>query len=145
MCNSTQSAQVWLIPTLKADLKRKLLNCSSQALKLIGGDDFGLFSFEDLHTMFGRATPCKWSSYTNSIQLYSIMLNERPESLWTALQDTFILNERTNIFSFVRNNRTRVGANSFKNRLSLIAEQLYFNDFNLSKDSFKVKCKNIFL
>ena len=137
------ACQIWLIPTIKQKLIRKLLNCSSQALKLIVGDDYSLFSFDELHLMFARAKPTQWSDYVVANQIHSIITNEKPESIWIDLQESLTLNNRTDCFNFEKTNSLRVGLNKFTNRLSQIAQKFKFKDFALSKESFKVKCKRL--
>ena len=139
------ACQVWLLPNISSYLKRKLLNISSQALKLIGGEDFSLFSFNELHIMYNRATPTQWSNYVNSNQLYSILNNCKPESLWIELQERISINNRTNHFFIEKNNNTRYGKNCFLNRLHNVESNVSFNEFNLSKSTFKVHCKKLLL
>ena len=138
------ASQVWLIPSLNADIKKRLYSCSGHALKLVAGDDYSLFSFKELHCMFNRATPYQWSNYSNACTLYSIINYQKPLTIWSQLQDNFTINNRTDSFIFNKCNSTKVGLNCFKNRLSSISNQLYFGDFNMKKESFKIKCKRLF-
>ena len=107
------ACQVWLLPNISTYLKRKLLNVTSQALKLIGGDDFALFSFNELHILYNRATPNQWINYVNANQLYSIINNCKPESLWIELQEKISINNRTSNFYIEKTNNTRYGKNCF--------------------------------
>ena len=138
------ASQVWLIPSLNKRLKSKLLSISSHALKLIVGNDYSLFSFLELHTMFARATPSQWANYSMANQLFTIINSKKPENLWIKLQINLNLNERTDNFLFTKSNVKKVGLNAFSNRLSC-TQNLKFNDFNLSKESFKIKIKKSFI
>ena len=139
------ACQVWLIPSLNQKLKNRLFSCSSQALRLITGDDYKLFSFDELHCMFNRAKPQQWSNYMMASQLHSIVNNEKPFQTWLNLQTQISINNRTGNFIFNRTNKLRVGLNQLHNRLNHIAEFLVFNDFNLSRESFKIKIKRTFV
>ena len=139
------ACQIWLIPSLSAILKRKLFSCSSRALRMIAGDDYDLFSFSELHCLFNRASPLEWSNYSNACTLYSVIQTKKPEMMWLKLQENFQINNRTDFFTFKKTNRTKIGLNSFINRIDFLTRQLCFNDFNLSKSTFKIKCKELFL
>ena len=139
------ASQVWLISNLNSKLKRKLFSLSGNALKILAGDDFGLFSFEELHILFNRASPLKWSNYTHANQLFSIINNNVPHNIWLSLQDHITINNRTDFFNVESTNTKRVGYNSFQNRIGVISHSLKFSDFNLSKEAFKLKTKNLFL
>ena len=57
----------------------------------------------------------------------------------------FAVNERTGNFSFIKTNTKKVGLNILSNRLACISENLKIDDFNLIPETFKVKCKRIFI
>ena len=50
------NSEVWLLPTLKASVKQKLLSVSSEGLRLCSRMDWTM-SFETLHAINKRATP----------------------------------------------------------------------------------------
>ena len=137
--------QIWQIPSLNSTYKQKLLNISSKALQLVGGNDFGLFSFTELHLLFSRAAPQNWHNYSVANLLYKIINDHKPESLCVKLQFLISVNNRTDKITIVKNNSRKVGLNCLHNRLSKITDHLKFSDFNRSKDNFKLHCKNIFL
>ena len=139
------ASQVWLTFNLKQNIKTKLFSTSAKALKLVAGDDFNLFSFNELHILFSRATPLKYSMYTHAMQLYSILNEKTPNFLWLKLQMNFQINNRTDKFQFIENNTKRIGKNCFINRINDVCQHLKFSDFNLSKNSFKILCKKKFL
>ena len=51
------NAEIWLIPSLHSNLKRHLMSCSAQALKLLGNRSDLRISNEQRHKMNGRGTP----------------------------------------------------------------------------------------
>ena len=139
------ACQVWLIPTIKPEYKQKLLSLSSKALRLVSLNDYDLFSFEELHILFSRATPIKWSNYMCANQMYSIVNNHVPELICHNIQLNIQINNRTDGFVVAKTNVRKIGVNCFSNRLTQIEMNLKFSDFGMSKNSFKVKCKQIFL
>ena len=132
-------------PILKQNLKSKLLSISSKALRLVAGDDFSLFSFKELHCMFSRATPTQWADYSNAVQLYNVINSKKPKILYQNLQNNFFHNKRTDRFGFNPTNLHKIGLNKFQNRLKEITTHLSFKDLNLSKETFKLKCKREFI
>ena len=106
------ACQVWLTN----NLKNKFFSLSAKALQTIDGNDFDLFSFEELHVLFLRSTPIQFSNYMHANQLYSIINNKVPYNMWLKSQ----LNQS-------------------------ICQCLCFPDFNISKNAFKILCKRTFL
>ena len=139
------ASQIWLIPSLSGWLRGKIYSLSGHALRLVADDEFAFFSFKELHNMFNRANPSNYVMYSNACLLYSIITNQKPDCTWTDLQEKFYVNNRTNRFNFTKTNHTRAGLNCFSNRLENVTKQLLFSDFNLNKNTFKLKAKNIFL
>ena len=84
---------VWLIPNLKNVYKQKLKSISARALRLVVGDDFSFFSYDELHCMFNRATPTQWSLYQHSLQLYKIYNFHVPEQICIELCDRISISE----------------------------------------------------
>ena len=111
---------------LSVTLINKLYNLSSQALRLVAGDDYSFFSFDDLHVMFNRATPEKWSNYIHANHLYNIINNQKPITMWTDLQPKLTVNNRTNHFTIERTNLTKFGLNNFTNRLRPVENEINF-------------------
>ena len=136
---------VWLTPTLNQNYVQKLKRTSAKALRIVVGDDFSFFSFDELHSMFNRATPVQWSFYQHSLQFYKSFNYHIPEQIWLELCDQISLSERTHYFRTFNNSKRRVGLNKFVNRLNFISQRINVNDLNLSLDTFKVKMKKEFI
>ena len=136
---------VWLTPNLKLMYVNKLLSISAKALRIVSGDDYLFFSYNELHLMFNRATPRQWSMYQHALQLYKIFNHHIPEQIWIELCDRVAISERTFFMNIPNTNKKRVGLNKFINRINPISRRLNTNDFNMSIDSFKVKMKREFI
>ena len=137
------SAEVWLIPTLGRNLKHKLLQISTQALRIAANDIFKIFSTEDLHVMFNRFKPDKWRMYTTLLSLYRITNNQIPESIWIEIQNSAMPATRANKTIFPSQNKLKVGVNSISNRFSYVSTLITNDDLNLSYNAFKVLSKTI--
>ena len=139
------ACQVWLLPSISSNLKRKLISTSSSALRLVAGTDFDFFSFEEIHILFNRATPEQWKKYQMANQLFNVINNQKPNTMWIKLQENFRINNRTDTFKFERTNLRKIGLNCFINRLFEIEKSFKFTDFNCAKSTFKLKCKKLFI
>jgi len=129
-------SQVWLLPNLKEKLFTKMFSHSGRILKIIDKDS----SFRALHKKYNRSTPKIFALYQTSLCLYNAhknVPNNYPQEL-----EIVMLNERRNKrFTFVRNNRFKVGLNLIKNRLRSITNVIDKNWIDMNVETFKLKCK----
>ena len=139
------AAEIWLIPSLKANLKKKLLSVSTQALRVAANDYLKVFNSNDLHIMFNRYTPVKWGHYCSLLSLYRIINHHIPEQIWIELQTTSLPLTRANKTLFPPKNRLKVGLNSMSNRLSFVSTLITNDQLNLSYNAFKILIKRILL
>ena len=140
------NSEVWQIPTLNQSLKNKLQAASARALKVCAKtNDMWMLSFKDLHEMAGRATPNRLAKYKMSLQLYKTVEHRCPTSEWVSITFNVINTSRQSNFAINSTNRLRVGYNSLSNRLSYLNGLIDLNWLNLSFDSYKMKCKKLFL
>ena len=140
------NSEVWQIPTLNQSLKNKLQAASARALKVCAKtNDMWMLSFKDLHEMAGRATPNRLAKYKMSLQLYKTVVHRCPTSEWVSITFNVINTSRQSNFAINSTNRLRVGYNSLSNRLSYLNGLIDLNWLNISFDSYKMKCKKLFL
>ena len=129
-------SQVWLLPNLKEKLFTKMFSHSGRILKIIDKDS----SFRMLHKKYNRSTPKIFALYQTSLNFYFAhknVPNNYPREL-----ETVVLNERRNErFTFVRNNRFKVGLNLLKNRLRSITNIVDKSWIDLNVESFKLRSK----
>ena len=126
-------------------IKKKLLNISTQALRIVANDHFKIFSGEDLHTMFKRFTPNQWRIYSNLQIIYRFINYKIPEEIWIELQLKALPLTRANKTIFPPTNKVKIGINSILNRLSFASTLITNDDLNLSYTSFKVQIKKTVL
>ena len=138
------NCEVWLIPSLKASLKQQLFSCSSEALKLCGRLDWTI-SFERLHSLHKRANPMSMMRYKHSLELYKLYNGSDDRQDWIDLNFQQNFNNRNNFINVFENSRLKVGKNLLVNRMTCINGMINHDWMNLSLDSYKVKCKALFL
>ena len=138
------NSEVWLLLTLKASIKQKLLSASSEALRLCSRMDWTT-SFEMLHTINKRATPMSIMKYKHSIELYRLYNSGEEREDWIDLNFQQNFNNRNEFINVIDTSTIRVGKNMLVNRLTILNGQIKHAWMNYSIDTYKVKCKNLFL
>ena len=127
-------------------MKQQLLSVSARAIKVCTrATDVHLISFEDLHEMVGRATPEKLMIYKLSLQLYRTYNQHIPTQDWVKLNYNGIFTSRQSKFITRKENKLKVGLNSVSNRFFYLNGKIELDWLNLSYNSYKIKCKNLFL
>ena len=132
------AAQVWLLPTLKQSLQKRLFSQSGNTLKLIENEP----TFTQLHKKYNRATPYIYSLYLSSLNLFDLNDKHMPLQDYDNLQ-VITMNDRRNVkFVFIRNNNYKVGLNRMSNRMRSITNTVCKSWILLSRDRFKKLCKD---
>ena len=131
------NAEIWMIPSLHANLKKHLLSCSAQALKILGNNSDLRISFEQLHRMNGRATPNQMMLYKHSLLLFKIFNDTHQTDDWMDLNWNQSFNNRST--------KVRNGKNILSNRLTILNNQIEYDWLNKSLNCFKLLCKSLFL
>ena len=131
--------------TTTVSLKGKLMSASAKALKVCMYYPDPMISFENIHLLNKRATPNAMMKYNLGIQLYKLY-NSREHSLeWLHLNLNQILTSRQSCFEIFKSNSIRVGLNALANRLANINGKIELSWLNLSYETFKIKCKKLFI
>ena len=140
------NSEVWHLQSLHHRMKQQLLSVSARAIKVCTrATDVHLISFEDLHEMVGRATPEKLMIYKLSLQLYRTYNQHIPTQDWVKLNYNGIFTSRQSKFITRKENKLKVGLNSVSNRFFYLNGKIELDWLNLSYNSYKIKCKNLFL
>ena len=138
-------SEIWHLPSLKVSLKGKLMSVSAKALKVCMYYPDPMISLENIHLLNKRATPNAMMKYNLGIQLYKLY-NSREHSLeWLHLNLNQILTSRQSCFEIFKSNSIRVGLNALANRLANINGKIELSWLNLSYETFKIKCKKLFI
>ena len=140
------NSEVWHLQTLNQSLKNALMSISAKAIRICTKRaDTWMLSFINLHEMAGRATPNKIMSYKLALQLYRTFNDQTPTQDWLNINENIILGSRQTKFSINKSCRLKVGMNALSNRFNYLNNKIDLNWLNLSYESFKIKCKRLFL
>ena len=140
---------------------RNLLNISRPTIKLqlfikhriicelfkicTRSSDVWMLSFDNLHEMAGRATSDQFQKYKLALQLYRTFNLQVPTQDWVNVNINFRNTSRQIHFHTHKSNRLKIGMNMLSNRFFYLNGKIELDWFNLSFNSFKVKCKKLFL
>ena len=139
------NCDVWLIPSLKPQLKQQILSASSKALMLSTPNYHNLMSYEQIHAINKRSTPKQILLYKHSILLYKVWNDSLYSKDWIALHFQQNFNDRCSTVKLFDTSNYKVGKNLPVNRLKIINGLIEFDWLNLSINTFKIKCKSLFL
>ena len=139
------NSDIWHLPTLSPKLKQLLLSASANALKLCLPMQDPMTSFATIHTLAGRATPQQYCSFKHSILLHTIYNTNSPPLDWITLNFNQCFNSRNPFFQISSVSTYKIGRNKVSERLKILNNKIKLDWLNLSKDSYKIKCKRMFL
>ena len=139
------NSEIWNIPYLKTDLKRRLLSASASALKVCTPTYHDRMSYIELHKTNNRATPTEFSNYKHALLLHKLVQTEIPNLDWIDLNFQQSFNGRETFFKFFSTNNYRVGSNNICNRMSILNGKLPLSSVEKSFESFKIFCKQTIL
>jgi hypothetical protein len=134
------ASNVWLTPSLNANLKSKLFSASGKILSIIE-----INSYKKLHKKFTRATPEMWQNYELAVSLYDLNITKLPSADWQTLKKNTLQNRRSTKLHFTSTNKLRCGLNVLPNRFMTITNQIEESWLTLSKEAFKQRCKKEFI
>ena len=78
------NSEIWHIPSLKHELKQKLISISAKAIKTCMYYPDSMISFENIHKMNNRAMPEAIMKYKISIQLHKLYNAANPSLDWSS-------------------------------------------------------------
>ena len=138
-------SEIWHIPTLNYHCKRMLLSASANALKLCNSNYDPNISYIDLHILHKRALPNRFCFYRHCLLLFKVFNTSIPEKDWLDLNFKMIHTSRQTHFVITNSSNYKVGSNILSNRLSCINRKITLDMLNLPIETFKIRCKNMFL
>ena len=102
-------------------------------------------SYELLHTINERATPCKFMLYKHGLELHKIFNLQQPPLNWVALNFDQSTSRCQKHFITIHSGNYKIGNNILSNHLLVLNNSIELYWLNQSLQSFKIKCKKIFL
>ena len=98
-----------------------------------------------IHRLANRGTPEQVSKYKHALQMYKLFNSNSMSDDWVSLNDQQNFNGRNEHIQIFKKSNYRVGNNLLVNRFHNLNNKIEYSWFNDSFESFKIKCKNIFL
>ena len=139
------NSEIWHLPSLKTELKAKLMSISAKAIKTSMFHPDPLTSNVNIHRINNRATPEAFMKYKIALQLHKVYNTYDPSLDWISLNFDQILTTRQSTFALIKSNKTRVGLNTLTNRFSILNGKIPLQWLNQTFRIFKIKCKRLFL
>ena len=139
------NSEIWQLPSLKVTLKQKLLSASAKALKVCARLANNDTSFINLHVMCNRATPIQVMRYKLALCLHKLYNSDYNSIEFLSLNFKQVITGRQTKFKCFKDNNTKVGLNTLSNRLYVLNDLIPLDWLNMSKDTYKVHCKRLFL
>ena len=139
------NSEIWHMASLKSELKNQLTRVSAKALKICMFYPDHMLSFVNIHKMNNRALPDSLMTYKTAIQLYKLYNSNNTSKDWIDLNFNQILTSRQTTFMILKTNKSKVGLNTIPNRMSILNGQIPLMWLNATFNTFKVKCKKLFL
>ena len=139
-------SEIWHLPGLELKLKKRLKLASANACKLcLPRENAHLLSHTEIHNLAKRALPENMCLYKHALMIHKMLRNDLCDDEMRNLNFQLADNERATKLNFIRIQKYDVGKNILLNRLHVLNGKIDKNWINLSIDSYKVKCKELFL
>ena len=138
------NSEIWNIHSLNPKLKQALLSASATALKNCTPSYHSLMSFHELHLLNNRATPTQMCQYKLALAMFTLFNTQEPTLDWLDMHFQQTFNQRYNFLNFVNTASYKVGNNILCNRFACLNKKIEHDWLNLTKESFKIKCKALF-
>ena len=139
-------SEIWHLPGLQLKLKKSLKLASANACKLcIPRENAHLLTHTEVHALAKRAMPENMCIYKHALILHKLLRNELCNDEMMYLNFQIAENNRSTKMNFMKIQNYDVGKNILLNRLHILNDKIEKNWINLSIDSYKIKCKELFL
>jgi hypothetical protein len=139
------NSEIWHLPKLNSHLHTLIKSASASALKLCTKNYNYQMSYDILHKINDRALPTQMIFYKHALSLFKTYHSQIPRFEWVALNFNQIFTSRQTMFVITSNQNYRVGNNILSNRFSILNKRIPLDWLNLSNNSYKIKCKSLFL
>ena len=106
---------------------------------------FNTATFETIHSLAKRGTPTQMSEYKHALQLYKLFNSTQMSDDWVSLNVQQNFNGRNEKIQVFHISNYKVGRNLMVNRFKILNNKIDYSWFNASFETFKIKCKSLFL
>jgi hypothetical protein len=134
--------EIWFHKHLMFHLKQKVRAAHYRALRLIHGQHL---ERNQLDAIAKRATPDEWSDYCVAKTLAKLVILEVPVRLKDMVMvNSYAERRKANRLFFFDSSKKKIGRQSFRNRLSVIAKQMKFEWTLFKVSSLRTALKKCF-
>ena len=98
-----------------------------------------------IHSISGRALPDQMINYKHAIQMYKLFNQCQPDSEFMHMNFQFNQNPRIKHANFFTRQNYHIGQNILLNRLAHLNDKIERTWLDQSLNTFKIKCKQLFL
>jgi hypothetical protein len=138
-------AKVWHLPNLSLPLKKSLKKASANALRMCTNAVNIFSTHTEIHKATNRSTPDELTMYRHAILMYKLFNNLEPMNEHLHANFQLVDNPRSNKIVFHRLQSLDCGKNILLNRFVELNDMIEKDWLKLLIDSFKIKCKALFL
>ena len=138
-------SEVWHLPGRSMTQNKKLKFASANALRFCNRSMTVFNTHTEIHANAKRALPDQMMNYKQAILMYKLFNTCQPEQEFLQLNFQLNQNPRIQTLNFFTRQKYDVGKNILLNRFSHLNNKINISWLELSLDSFKVKCKALFL
>ena len=139
------NSEIWHIPSITSNSKKRLLSASSSPLKICTLNYDRNISYESLHKITKRATPTQILTYKHALLLHKTYNDDSISPEWVDLFTNQSFNNRSLNVHFVDNSNYRIGKNILSNRFTILNNHITLESLNKSYESYKILCKTMIL
>ena len=138
-------SEIWHTFGLKLELQKNLKYASANALKLCIPRSDSYMTHTEIHRLARRALPDQMCKYKHALSLYKLFNHQCPETEFVNLNFQLCDNARSTKLIFTKRESFEVGKNILLNRLHKLNNLIEKEWLNLTFNTYKVKCKELFL
>ena len=139
------SSEIWHIPGRTIAQNKKLKLASANAIRSCDKSLTIFHSHTQIHSLANRALPDQMQNYKHAIIMFKLINHCQPENEFVHLNFQLNQNQRQSHANFFRRQNYESGKNILLNRLYHLNGKIEKSWLELSLNSFKVKCKQLFL
>ena len=138
-------SEIWHLPGRSMTQNKKLKLASANALRSCDKNITLFHTHTQIHAIANRALPDQMLNYKHAIIMYKLFNHCQPETEFIQMNFQLNQNQRLTHANFFIRQNYESGKNILLNRLAHLNGKIENSWFELSLNSFKVKCKQLFL
>ena len=138
-------SEVWHIPGRTMTQNKKLKLASANAIRSCDKSLTIFHTHTQIHSKAKRALPDQILNYKHAISMFILFNHCQPETEFVQMNFQLNQNQRLNHANFFSRQNYESGKNILLNRLTHLNGKIEKSWLELSLNSFKVRCKQLFL